>query len=119
MDDLDEQIFVRSFSNMSRRCGALAEEKGFWDKMPAHDSGSVAKRLLLTISEIIEGFEGYRKGEGASDHIPEFTPLEEEIADAHIRLMDLAAIEGLRVGEAIVAKLKFNAGREYLHNKRF
>ena len=66
-----------------------------------------------------EALEGLRHGNPPSDHIPEFTAVEEEMADLLIRVMDAAAGKGWRLGEALVAKIEFNRGREWRHGKGF
>ena len=55
-----------------------------------------------------------------SDHIPEFKGVEEELADAIIRIMNIAERMDLRVAEAMIAKQAFNAARPFKHGgKRF
>lgn len=76
-------------------------------------------KVALMHGELSEAFEGYRKGIERSDHIPDFTPVEEEFADVFIRIMSFASVNSLRLGEAILAKMKFNEGRPYKHGKKF
>lgn len=76
------------------------------------------EKLGLVVTEIAEAMEGIRKP-ARSDHIPEFSLEEEELADAMIRLLDYAGGFNLRLGEAIAAKLKFNASRPPKHGKLF
>jgi hypothetical protein len=68
--------------------------------------------MMNTHGEISEGWEGVRKGNKASDHIPQFSFAEEEIADAPIRLFDTSGAFGFRIAEAVEAKMAFNATRE-------
>lgn len=70
----------------------------------------VAEKLALIHSEISEGLEGHRKGK-MDDHLPDRSMLEVELADAVIRICDLAGALGLELGEAIAAKLAYNAQR--------
>jgi len=51
-----------------------------------------------------EALEADRNHVEASEHIPEFTGIEEEIADVVIRCLDLADQFELRLPEAILAK---------------
>lgn len=67
--------------------------------------------MMNTHGEISEGWEGVRKGNKPSDHIPEFSFAEEEIADTLIRLFDTAGAFGFRIAEAVEAKMAFNASR--------
>lgn len=71
----------------------------------------LATKLLLGISEIIEAVEGYRKDE-MDDKLPHRPMVEVELADAVIRLFDLAGVMGLDLGGAFVEKRAFNAIRK-------
>lgn len=73
-------------------------------------SALVSQKLLLTHSEISEGMEGHRKGL-QDDKLPHRPMLEVELADAVIRICDLAGALGLDLGGAIAEKLAFNASR--------
>lgn len=77
------------------------------------------KRLALAIGELNEAIEAVRKDIKVSEHIPEFTGLEEELADTVIRILDLSGQHNLRLGAAIKAKLEFNKTRGYKHGKKF
>lgn len=88
-------------------------EKGFWEK-PRTDIECIA----LIHSELSEAVEGLRHGNPPSDHIPEFSAAEEELADAVIRIADLCGARGWRLGEAIVAKMEFNLNRPHKHGKQ-
>lgn len=71
--------------------------------------------IMLVITELAEAVENIRHNQEPDDKIPEFTGLEAELADAVIRIMDLSERFNLRLPEAILAKTKFNRGREYRH----
>lgn len=70
----------------------------------------VAQKLCLTHSEVSEGMEGHRKGK-MDDKLPHRPMLEVELADAVIRIADLAGALGLDLGGAIAEKMAFNAVR--------
>lgn len=70
----------------------------------------VAEKLCLVHSEVSEGMEGHRKGL-ADDKLPHRSMLEVELADAVIRIADLAGAMNLDLGGAIAEKLAFNAVR--------
>ncbi len=70
----------------------------------------VAEKLALVHSEISEGLEGHRKGL-MDDKLPHRPMLEVELADAVIRIADLAGALGYDLGGAIAEKMAFNAVR--------
>ena len=70
----------------------------------------VATKLMLTVSEVSEAMEGHRKGLN-DDKLIDRPMIEVELADAVIRICDLAGALGLDLGGAITAKLDFNSIR--------
>jgi len=70
----------------------------------------VAEKLMLIVSEVSEAMEGHRKGL-ADDKLPHRPAIEVELADAVIRIGDLAGALGLDLGAAITEKLAYNAQR--------
>jgi len=71
----------------------------------------VAEKLCLIHSEISEAMEGHRKNL-RDDKLPHRLMLEVELADAVIRIMDLAGALELDLAGAIAEKLSYNATRE-------
>jgi NTP pyrophosphatase (non-canonical NTP hydrolase) len=111
---MNEQHFVESFNEMCGEVNDLARRNGFWD-----DSPSTAEKIALCHSELSEALEADRHKNPPDDKISEFTGMEAELADLVIRTMDLAAQRNLRLGEAIIAKHKFNLTRPYKHGKSY
>lgn len=108
--------FVRGWINHAADIHQTARSKGFWEDGVERNNGEM---LCLIHSEISEALEALRHGDPPDDKIPEFTGAETELADAVIRIMDLAHARGWRVAQAIEAKMKFNIGRPYKHGKEF
>lgn len=71
----------------------------------------VAQKLCLGHSEISEAMEGHRKGL-MDDKLPHRKMIEVELADAVIRIGDLAEALQLDLAGAVVEKLEYNAIRE-------
>ncbi len=107
-----------------------AYEKGFYDdhiKMcqefemvdifESYYTQHKLSRLALVHSEISEASEAVRKP-GPDEHLPEFTSEEVEVADAIVRLLDYSEHCGLRIAEALLAKMEYNASRPYKHGKK-
>lgn len=65
---------------------------------------------MLIVSEIAEAKEGHRKNL-FDGHLPHRSIIEVELADAVIRIADLAGAMGLDLAEAIIEKMEFNAIR--------
>jgi len=100
----------------SRAAGWWTDTKTGADLAEEMRSGSrfgkalVAEKLCLTHSEISEAMEGHRKGL-VDDKLPHRSMIEVELADAVIRIADLAGALGLNLGHAIAEKLAFNSVR--------
>lgn len=70
--------------------------------------------------EISEAWEAWRIGNPPSEKIQGFSKMEEELADAVIRIMDVCEANGWFLESAIQAKNEYNKGREYRHgNKKY
>jgi len=70
----------------------------------------IGTKLMLQVSEISEAMEGHRKGK-MDDKLPHRPMIEVELADAVIRIADLAGALGLDLGGAIIEKMDYNDNR--------
>lgn len=132
--------FINAFSAMSEHVHSMAIQKGWWDRQQwaenckahlpnlYHDlidqatSRNDAELIMLVVTELAEAVEGLREGNPPSEKIGDagFSQVEEELADAIIRIMDLAEARNWRVAEAVVAKSVYNSGRSHRHGgKKF
>ncbi|ASW27669.1 pyrophosphatase [Klebsiella phage YMC16/01/N133_KPN_BP] len=102
-------------------CYGLANNAGWWTDLETgedvrnwpkkHLDNWVSAKLMLIVTEVAEAMEGHRKGL-KDDKIPHRGMLEVELADAVIRIMDLAGGLNMDVAGAIVEKLAYNMSRE-------
>lgn len=79
-------------------------------RTPEQDNDMFAGRIALCHSELSEALEGHRKGL-MDDKLKRRRMAEVELADAVIRICDLAGIMGYDLAGALVEKMAFNAQR--------
>lgn len=99
--ELQEQIFLQN---------KLAGWHSKLDGTPFTQEEQEAKfpeRIALCHSELSEALEGWRKDLN-DDHLPEYPNAQIELADAVIRIFELAYIMGWDLGDAIDKKLAYN-----------
>ena len=90
--------------------------KGWWKDLNTGESiidrpHVVGEKLMLIVSEVSEAMEGHRKSL-MDDKLPHRKMVEVELADAMIRICDLAGAMGMDLGGAVAEKLAYNANRE-------
>ncbi len=130
--DMSNLIIKRAEADLTARaayllqsiCHDAALRAGWWNSGPngeletcAMNTGQkperriVQEKIALIHSEVSEALEGHRKRR-QDEHLPHRLSLEVELADAVVRIFDLAGGMGLDLPGAIVEKLEYNAQRQ-------
>ena len=108
-------------------CHSASREAGWWGawsaegRMHPDDVLEVCRRtrlglnlvgtkIALVHSEVSEALEGVRKDK-MDEHLPHRKSVEVELADAAIRIFDLAGALDLDLGGALVEKMEYNRRR--------
>lgn len=108
--------FSDAFGEMQNRIYKMARTKGWWD-----EPRSIGDLLALIHSEISEALEEFRNGHepelvyysGPDSNKPE--GLFVELADAIIRILDMAGYYQVDLAEILIEKVAFNETRPHRH----
>jgi NTP pyrophosphatase (non-canonical NTP hydrolase) len=105
----------KTINVLTNYCYLVSKEAGWWvdsDGNPLQDNPyMLGQRLLLIHSEISEATEGDRK-DCMDKHLTHRKMVEVELADAFIRLCDLAGAYNMDLGGAVVEKISYNLSRQ-------
>lgn len=87
--------------------------KKWWKDLTTDESiqRNMGEMLMLVVTEIAEAMEGHRKNL-MDDHLPQHPMLTVELADAMIRMFDIAGGTGLNLGQAFFDKTIYNLTRK-------
>lgn len=102
----------RAVKALIDKCHGQAVECGWWHDVETGEriNRNKGELLMLIVSEIAEGMEAMRKGK-QDDHLPHRPGLEVELADALIRIFDMAGALELDLPGAVTEKLAYNRAR--------
>ena len=100
-----EKSFKENVNQLAYHCFNQSKIAGWHD-----NPREIGTMLMLIVSEIAEAMEGDRKNL-MDDHLPHRKMIEVELADAVIRIGDLAGKLRLDLGGAIDEKLAYNLNR--------
>lgn len=102
------------FRELQKQLHQDSYNKGWWHDSEGNDLRenpfTFAVKSMLLVTEVAESIEGDRKGI-PDDHLPQYDMRGTELADAGIRLLDLAEAYGYDLLEIILAKKAYNKQR--------
>lgn len=102
---------IRAINSLVDHFHGKSKANGWWPQSMRDNPLVVSNKLALIHSEISEAMEGDRKNL-MDDKLPHRKMIEVELADALIRICDLAGFLSLDLGGAAVEKDAFNSVRE-------
>jgi hypothetical protein len=102
---------ILGLNECAKDCHEAAVKGGWWhDSEGRKKDRNVGELLCLIHSEISEAMEGARKGL-MDTHLEHKSMMEVELADAIIRIFDLAESKNFNLGQTIYEKLEYNRSR--------
>lgn len=136
---------MESITELAKDVSKGNRERGFWDnyegtkELKGLRQAFISQMLMLIVSELSEALEALRKDNTATEYNVEAIKnwvdngvtfktefeqnikdkFEDEIADAFIRILDLAGGLGIDLGFFVKNKLLYNSLREKKHGKNF
>jgi NTP pyrophosphatase (non-canonical NTP hydrolase) len=103
------QLIADSIEHVVEYCHGAAKAGGWWRN--GIENRNKGELLALIHSEISEALEGVRKDK-MDEHLLHHKSVTVELADAIIRICDMAGALQLPLGEALAEKLMYNQKRE-------
>jgi len=108
-----DQATAKAITDCMSEVESWAKDKGWWHP----ENRNPLELLMLITTELAECAEAYRNHNPKCDKIglEDFSEAEEEMADVLVRVFHMAGEMGLRLGDAYVAKMRYNHNRPNRH----
>lgn len=130
LEPAERAAFWTGFRELQREAYETASKSGFHDvdvvieKGSPHWQARVSQMITTTVGELFEAHDIHQRGKEQLDEWywstegkPEGFPV--ELADAIIRILDMAETLKIDLTGAIFTKMQFNKTRPFMHNKDF
>jgi NTP pyrophosphatase (non-canonical NTP hydrolase) len=99
-----------TINELQKKIHQTAKDHGWWN-----DDRDIGTILMLIVTEVAEAMEAHRENKQSSENIPQFSGVEEELADIIIRVLDFAGHKGYDMEKILQAKMEYNDTRPYRH----
>ena len=103
----------KTIRDAQRMAWEIAEEKGFHKDRSSTGRDDTLVRLCLIHTEISEAAQEVKRGWKGEPDARQREVFAEELADAMIRILELAECIGVDMGEAVFFKMEQNRKRPY------
>lgn len=116
MNEEHKVSILLGIKNLVEECYGSSFLAGWWSDIETTQPKELTVELILSKlalihSELSESLEGFRKDK-MDDHLPQRKQAEVELADAVIRICDLAGACGMDLAGAIIDKMEYNSNRQ-------
>jgi len=119
-------LTLKSISGWQAKVYEINASNGFHDDPIVDETGALGKRLLLVVEELTEAYAELRANRAVTETYYTETPqglkpegFGVELADAVIRILDIAERWGIDLQGLMAEKTIYNAKRGYKHGKQF